>query len=269
MHKLLIALLIAFGAGDVLPSAQDTTTPDISTAVGTPQSSPVIINAGPAEIELVNEAVRRFEAHGMHLPPVEITFSDTREACDGFRGLHRQGTTQDPVDQISICDGWPVHLYHELAHAWEHHTVADATRTELLNRWQLSTWSDHSEDWEDRGIEQAAKTIAYALAYDHLPAGMNVRNYVCAFEMLTGKPLPAQVPVDCAPDTTTASTPIPATATEADSWIEKDPADDPRLAPITTAVSSGTETEVPWSWETEGPGSNSLHAPWLTTTTTP
>lgn len=274
MHKFLIALLITFGTADVVPQQQDqlpqTTT---ETVVEVSQSFPVINNAAPDEIELVNEAVRRFGVAGMQLPAVEITFSDTREACGGYRGLFEHGTTNDPVDQITICDDWPVYLYHELAHAWEHHTVTEVTRAELLNHWQLNTWSDQDEDWDARGIEQAAKAISYALAFDALPVDINVGRYVCAFELLTGTPLPDDVPVTCAGNTTAAATPASAVSTAApmaDSGAEKDPAHDPRLSPTSTTESpeTGGGTNVPWS-ENEGPGSNSLHASRVTTTTAP
>lgn len=270
MHKFLITLLIAFIAGEVVPPAQgqpSTEAPVPAVVVAPP---PVVINNGdPDNIDIVARAMQRFADHGLQLPPLEITFSDTNDACEGFRGMYFGPTqTPNPVDRIAVCDDWSVHLYHELAHAWEHHSVTDATRAELVSRWQLSTWGDQSEEWADRGIERAAKTIAYTLAFDDLPSGLNVDLYVCAFELLTGTPLPAEVPVICDADTEVVDTPAFATVSS-DLSVQKDPAADPRLTRPTADESSDTTIEVPWSWEHDGPGSNSLDAPWLVATDTP
>jgi hypothetical protein len=282
MHKILIALLIAFGveAAPVAPSG----TPSAPTpeTMDPATSTPAIVHGNQDEIELVGEAVRRFTDHGMQLPAVEITFSETQEACDGFRGLYwpADTSTGDQVDRITICDEGPVHLYHELAHAWEHHAVADGTRAELLRRWNLSTWSDQSEDWDARGIERAAKIISYALAFEHLPVGLNVRDYVCEFDVVTGTAFPAGIPYRCGHDAAiaasaaAAATPAPAptttdTGTDTASRNVKDPADDPREASHTVAGSPDDRDEVPWSWEHDGPGSNSLDAPWLWKNDTP
>ena len=124
-----------------------------------------------------------------------------------------------------------------------------------------TTWGDQTEDWADRGIERAAKTIAYTLGFDDLPDGLGVRQYVCAFEIPTGMPVPADVPVTCDTDSAVVETPaVEAGAPQV--FAGKDAGADPRLAPPTIAVRSNRPTQVTWSWEHHGPGSNSLATAW-------
>lgn len=206
MHKILIALLIiGFGTTHPVPPTQGHHLEEApETTV-----SPIINNATPAQIELVNSAIRRFADQRLELPSLEITFSDTNETCQGFWGIYQPGAAPPnaPIDQITICDSSPITLFHELGHAWEHHSVTDHTRARFLRYWQLETWNDQSEEWDDRGIEKAAKTIAYTLAFDELPEDLNQRRYVCAryvaaFKLLTRNPLPNDLPANCALDTT-------------------------------------------------------------------
>ena len=96
-----------------------------------------------------------------------------------------------------MCHRLPLFLIHELAHAWERHTVTDSTRSQFLNHWNLERWNDHSDDWNQRGIEKAAHTVAYTLTLDKPTDNENISQFVCGFELLTGDALPNPDFVTC------------------------------------------------------------------------
>lgn len=235
MHNTLIApLLITIALTTTGPARQHPLQEEPAT-----NPHPVINNATPDQIELVNTAVRRFADQRLELPALEITFSDNLTACHGYLALYQQASPRKngSIDQITICHPWPIHLFHELGHAWERHSVTNHTRAQVLRYWDLQTWNDKSQEWDVRGIEKAASTIAYTLAFDERPPNANVSRFVCGYELLTGNPLPDDIPLNCDSDTTTQRAPSPSLASPSHQrgpWNEKntDPNVDPRMQPV-------------------------------------
>lgn len=66
----------------------------------------------------VHQAVARYRAEQLELPPLEIEFFDTTDPCQGNAGQYfRADSASGGVDTILICHRLPVILLHELAHA--------------------------------------------------------------------------------------------------------------------------------------------------------
>ena len=61
-----------------------------------------------------------------------------------------------------------------------------------------ASWNDQDANWDERGIEQAAVTIAMVLKWQSGSTGnAEFLERLCSYEIVTGKPLPDSVPVDC------------------------------------------------------------------------
>lgn len=61
-----------------------------------------------------------------------------------------------------------------------------------------ASWNDQDANWDERGAEQAAVTIAMVLKWQS--GSIDNPEFVerlCSYEILTGKPLPDSVPVGC------------------------------------------------------------------------
>ena len=71
------------------------------------------------------------------------------------------------------------------------------SRTGFVAHWNLEPWNDHGDDWNDRGTEKAAHTIAYALTLDGPTENPNVLQFVCGYEILTDQTLPNISLVSC------------------------------------------------------------------------
>jgi hypothetical protein len=172
--------------------------------------------------DLARWAIERFRQAGLKLPSFTIVFHDKLDACHGYYGYFQ---TADPP-QIDICgfnnDRFLVTprkvTLHEMAHAWVSENVDDATIEAFLELRGLSAWNDGKADWEDRGSEQAAEVIAWALLdeehgfysmSDSSPEAMSA-----AYELLTGNPVPAvssaRSPVRLATDVNSTSAAPPA-----------------------------------------------------------
>jgi len=113
----------------------------------------------------------RFEAAGLDLPPVDVTFPADRAGCHGTDGRweHRDGE----ADRIMVCithdkptveDEWQRRtLVHELAHAWAGSTLDETDRQHFLALRGLAAWNDPSDEWGRRGTEHAAEIISWGI----------------------------------------------------------------------------------------------------------
>ncbi len=136
--------------------------------------------------DLATWALDRFEQAGLKLPPVEIHLHEDRAECGGNNGSLTDSNGAGYV--IHSC-GVDFTLLHELAHAWDMHTLDDGTRAGLLEIAQADTWNN-SENWNLAGGEHAANVIAWGLMderinqtrtrpYDH-------NSMLEAYDILTG-----------------------------------------------------------------------------------
>jgi len=70
------------------------------------------------------EAMATFASAGLPLPELRIYFHSSDDACRGNHGLYGKGGDKHRVD---FCTSVASVIRHELAHAWEHHNMADST----------------------------------------------------------------------------------------------------------------------------------------------
>jgi hypothetical protein len=109
--------------------------------------------------ELVTWALGRFETAGLELPPIEINLHTDRAECGGNNGSL---TDLNGAGYVIHSCGVDFTLLHELAHAWDMHSLDDETRERFLGIADADTWNN-SEDWNLAGGEHAANVIAWGL----------------------------------------------------------------------------------------------------------
>jgi hypothetical protein len=147
--------------------------------------------ANPREQEWLDQSVELFIVNGLDLPALEVFFFDDEVECGGHYGTYRRNTT--PA-QIRICSDKPFVLPHELAHAWEAENVTDEMRATYVTDRELSTWSDHGYDWNERGVEDAASVIQQNLTTKNVRATSSTwQERMAAYELLTGKASPLRI----------------------------------------------------------------------------
>jgi hypothetical protein len=147
----------------------------------------VFDEATPDHVELVTRAVATHEAAGLELPPLTVTFGTDRDTCKGNLGLFRADTRAT----IRLCTGVRTVVLHELAHAWEWNALDDSARDEFVSENDLPTWNSRDHEWEERGVELMADTIAMGLILidgNNNPMAVPI---LCSFEMITGRDHPA------------------------------------------------------------------------------
>jgi hypothetical protein len=145
--------------------------------------SPGIYGADPEFTAVIESAIDRFDSVGLTLPDLRIYYHSDPSGCPGATAQFNQdgsGTRVDLCTQVSYT------LLHELGHAWEYHTMSDATRQAYLELTGLPTWADPDVDWEDRGIESAATTIAWGLLENPITNPAAFADELKGFELLTG-----------------------------------------------------------------------------------
>jgi hypothetical protein len=158
-------------------------------------SQPAVHDASLEQRERLHWAVGRFTDMGFALPPLDVTFHNDRADCHGFNGTYQ---LEGEIAVIDICVTKRHTILHELGHAWEAQAVTDETRVEFMAYRGLTSWSDQDVEWDERGIEQAAVTIAMVLKWQSGSTGNpEFVERLCSYEVLTGKPLPDSVLVDC------------------------------------------------------------------------
>ena len=137
-----------------------------------------------------------FEAAGLELPPLVIRFSEDTATCEGNLGTHRPQPDGSPA-VVTVCTKMRITLIHELAHAWDDHSLHDERRRLFTDHWGLDNWNDKDKSWYDRGSERAADTIAYTLLHAEPTDNPDILKFVCGFGVLTGKDLPDVARVSC------------------------------------------------------------------------
>ena len=163
-------------------------------------SGVAIAGATPAQRVMTLEALGRFREAGLGEPTVLIRFHDDVGSCGGRTGHYWNGTVD--LCRIQTSELSRRTVLHEVAHAWLDAHVSAGLEERFLRLRQLETWNDHDFDWDQRGSEQAAEIIEWALAgqgtgtdLPSIPDNAPVELAV-AYEMLTGRALP---PLGAAP----------------------------------------------------------------------
>ena len=157
-------ILLGMAITMALPGTQDTHTANTHTA---PQESSAFadeVGATPLtgeQHELVNHAIGRFDEQGLDLPEIDFVFHDDLLPCDGHKGrFHRNTRT------LEMCSMDPITMLHELAHAWAGENLSEQTKKDFVLSHDLDSWNNHDDEWDRRGTEHVAETIAWALATD-------------------------------------------------------------------------------------------------------
>ena len=162
---------------------------------GQPDRDIAITGGTRAQQAMVHWAEARFAAAGLVLPPLEIRFHVDRNGCHERLGYFVDGVA-------SIC-GTHANamarrtLLHEMAHGWIGSNLSGAERVRFLELRGLRTWNDPGVAWDERGSEQAAEIMAWAL--DDQGTGIlmpsipnnSLERLADGYEFLTGDPLPS------------------------------------------------------------------------------
>lgn len=153
-------------------------------------------NGTASQIDRMLLAAARFDAAGLHLPPVEVSFHEGTEPCRGHLGLFRPG-------EVLICTDHDFIYEHELAHAWIHANDDPGRQAEFMAFRNHDNWLDPSRPWNERGGEDAAFIIQHGLLDQPLPPQLNgeLRARLTAFEILTGRQSPRIDPLGPRPTT--------------------------------------------------------------------
>jgi len=140
-----------------------------------------------AQQQLARWAVARFERAGLDRPMVEIAFHADASGCGGHLGYAEDGHVD--VCTVLVNEMARRNLLHEMGHIWIDQNVSQSVREGFLELRHLSTWNASAAEWRERGYEQGAEIIAWALGNriltpqipDNLPDRLDA-----GFEVLTG-----------------------------------------------------------------------------------
>src|SRR6185295_16727534 len=121
----------------------------------------VVFSGSPAQQELVRWAVARFERAGIEAPAVRIAFHTNASGCGGHLGYAKAGRVD--VCTVLVNEMARRNLLHEIGHIWIDQNVSRAVRDRFLSLRGLPSWNASTEPWEERGYEQGAEIMAWAL----------------------------------------------------------------------------------------------------------
>jgi hypothetical protein len=131
--------------------------------------------------------VARLESAGLDPPTVEIHFHGSSSGCGGHLGYAQIGRAD--VCTVLVNEMARRNLLHEMGHIWIDQNVSQRVRERFLELRHLSTWNASTADWDERGYEQGAEIMAWALGNRILTAQIpdNLPEQLGAgFELLTG-----------------------------------------------------------------------------------
>lgn len=180
----LLALGTASGSAGVV-EGRSTTVEDRPKAAQ--PATLTVYGASDAQHKRLEDALRRFAAADLALPPLAVVFHPDQAPCHGHPGVflaHR-----DP-SEIHICSESVGRVYeHELAHAWIAHNLSPRQRQAFMDLGSYETWSDHSYPWNERGTEGAAVVIQQGISGLPLPPVLSDKTrrlHVDGYQLLVG-----------------------------------------------------------------------------------
>ena len=156
--------------------------------------SVVVFSEDPAQQQLAEWAVARFERAGLDPPTVEIHFHRGSSGCGGHLGYAQIGRVD--VCTVLVNEMSRRNLLHEMGHIWIDQNVSRAERDRFLEFRGLRTWNASTADWGYRGYEQGAEILAWALGDRTLTAQIPDNDPIqlaAGFELLTGVRTPTVV----------------------------------------------------------------------------
>lgn len=107
-------------------------------------------------------AVGRFSRAGLELPATELSFHADDTGCGGNLGVAEQGRI-DLCVRLAMEAGPQRIVLHELAHVWDVAALDGECRRRFLELRHLDLWVGDAATWKQRGAEQAAEIVAWAL----------------------------------------------------------------------------------------------------------
>jgi hypothetical protein len=154
--------------------------------------SVMIYGATAEQIDLGRWAVRRFEAAKLEAPPVEIDFHGDAAGCGGHLGFAK-------AREVDVCTTLVNamarrNLLHEMSHIWLDMNADASVRERFLELRGLREWNASTDPWQERGYEQGAEIISWAIGDRIFGAQIPSNDPVqigAAFEVLTGVGMPA------------------------------------------------------------------------------
>lgn len=120
-----------------------------------------VIGGTAGQRTMALRAVDRFVADGLSLPALEIRFHAHRSGCHWRLGYYEDGVASicgTHVNQMAFRG-----LLHEMAHGWLNANLSEIDRARFLDLRGLRVWNDPEVPWDERGFEQAAEIMAWAL----------------------------------------------------------------------------------------------------------
>ena len=120
-----------------------------------------VFSGDPVQQQLAIWAVARFERAGLNPPTVVIAFHADASGCGGHLGFAKDGHVD--VCTVLVNEMARRNLLHEMGHIWIDQNVSRAARDRFLEIRDLRTWNASTADWDDRGYEQGAEIMAWAL----------------------------------------------------------------------------------------------------------
>ena len=158
------------------------------TAAVDPDNGATVIGGTRSQREAADWAIGRFEYAGLTVPSIEIHLHPSDEPCGGHRGIFSSGS-----HRVDVCVEEPAVILHEIAHAWNHLNLSEPQRSEYVSVGGFGSWDDPETPWSDRGSEDAADRIAWALLDDPI-AGFTADGPIAranaAYRLLTGQDAP-------------------------------------------------------------------------------
>jgi hypothetical protein len=151
------------------------------------QPGVTVFSDDPVQQQLAIWAVARFERAGLNPPRVEIDFHADASGCGGHLGYAKDGHVD--VCTVLVNEMARRNLLHEMGHIWIDQNVSRADCDRFLEVRGLRTWNASTADWDDRGYEQGAEILAWALGDRILTAQVpenDPAQLAVAFEILTG-----------------------------------------------------------------------------------
>jgi len=125
------------------------------------QPGVTVFSGDPVQQQLAIWAAARFERAGLNPPTVVIAFHADASGCGGHLGFAKDGHVD--VCTVLVNEMARRNLLHEMGHIWIDQNVSRAARDRFLEIRDLRTWNASTADWDDRGYEQGAEIMAWAL----------------------------------------------------------------------------------------------------------
>lgn len=150
------------------------------------QPGVTVFSEDPVQQQLAEWAVARFERAGLDAPTVQIWFHADRAGCGGHLGYAMDGRVD--VCTVLVNEMTRRNLLHEMGHIWIDQNVSPGVREWFLELRGLRAWNGSRDPWEERGYEQGAEIMAWALGTRILTAqipGNDPGRLEAGFEVLT------------------------------------------------------------------------------------